>query len=161
MDDDGDNVYMHCAGGTHRAPTAGGVFTADATGRTYEAAKAEIQRLRHVDFRSARNLEGSWIDTILDTSPVPQPRVECWSVSLQAASSFTHACVWLRGSDGSTRPAPLCGWGQQGRRPVPMTGPIDTTEDHRVAKQWGRELCPRCERFLPCSVLFHLLHTNA
>ena len=145
----GDNVYIHCTNGVHRAPLAAAILAANLHDETLEEAMKRIESTRTVDLRAAlQSMGGRWLSTSADLLWSVWPEPDGWAVA-HAAEARVHASITSGGEV-----YPLCKWKQASNdyfKSEPLR--VGTLEE---ALSLGRFFCRACGERVRASVWVRL-----
>ena len=135
----GDNVYIHCMSGVHRAPLGAAVLAANIHDEKLEDSMKRIASARTVALGEAlQSMGGRWLTTAANLVWSEWPRPDGWVVA-HAVEARIHASIT---SEGEV--SPLCKRKQAGTEQYFETQPlrVKTLEE---ALGLGRFFCRACE----------------
>ena len=151
----GDNAYIHCMSGVHRAPLAAAVLAANLHDEALEDSMKRIESVRTVALKEAlQSMGGRWLTTAANLVWSVWPKPDGWAVA-HAAEARIHASITSGGEV-----YPLCKWKQAGTEHYFKTQPlkVGTLEE---ALGLGRFFCRACEERVRASTWVKLCaHAN-
>ena len=149
----GDNAYIHCVSGISRAPVAAAITSAKLMNTTFEDAKYIIEQVRNVKFEgyngNPRDLEGPWIDAILDmTIPETVAPTGFSCRPTRDTHGVVHASV-----ESDEGLGPICRWKRGPTDRKHYRAAVTTvTSLELAAAQFGGKFCSICAQSLRASL---------
>ena len=144
----GDNAYIHCMAGVHRAPLVAAMVRAVLHDEDFSCAADKINAVRQIEMGEVVGKIGKvWIEKALQLQPPKlYPAVQAWTTSNLIGPGRVHSA-----SDSGNGWQPLCQWKCTGQKAYYRKEPVlalSLTE----ASSWGKEFCRECLLRSPASV---------
>ena len=146
----GDNAFVHCMAGVHRAGLAGSMLRAHLHDETLDKAIATIKKVRHVEPEKCLVNQPRCRDMVAKgTSAGWMSRPVGWA----AATKLIHAVI-LSGENSS--PQPACQWSHGDERASRVSSRLhvhDKLSSLMKTERATADICVRCLQNLPATML--------
>ena len=151
----GDNAYIHCMAGVHRAGCAGVLMRAILHGESVKRALDQVGRVRQIEpWGPINNFGPDRVGEMMDIRLTPPAKTP---IGWNEYRTLIHAMV--EGEDGEPL-TPLCTWNQSGRKAAErcrMKGSSCEFVGAEGLYDWifdtSKSLCTKCRQKMPASFL--------